>query len=65
MEVYRRIRPGDLASEENAKQMIESMFFNFERYDFGKVGRYRLNQRLEMDYPDDEEHRILRRKIWW
>ncbi|MFA5872257.1 MAG: DNA-directed RNA polymerase subunit beta [Parcubacteria group bacterium] len=59
-EVYKRIRPGDLASEENAKQMIESMFFNFERYDFGKVGRYRLNQRLEMDLPNTEEFRILR-----
>jgi len=59
-EIYKRIRPGDLASVENAKQMIESMFFNFERYDFGKVGRYRLNQRLEQDAPNDEEHRILR-----
>jgi DNA-directed RNA polymerase subunit beta len=59
-EIYKRIRPGDLASVENAKQMIESMFFNFERYDFGKVGRYRLNQRLEEDAPNDEEHRILR-----
>ena len=61
-EIYKRIRPGDLASVENAKQMIESMFFNFERYDFGKVGRYRLNQRLEDDAPNDEEHRILRPK---
>jgi DNA-directed RNA polymerase subunit beta len=60
MEVYRRIRPGDLASVENAKQMIEAMFFNFDRYDFGKVGRYRLNQRLESDCPNDEKHRILR-----
>jgi DNA-directed RNA polymerase subunit beta len=60
MEVYKRIRPGDLASVENAKQMIEAMFFNFERYDFGKVGRYRLNQRLEIDCPNDEKHRILR-----
>ena len=60
LEVYRRIRPGDLATEENAKQMIESMFFNFDRYDFGKVGRYRLNQRMETEFPDDEKHRILR-----
>jgi len=60
LEVYKRIRPGDLASKENAKQMIEAMFFNFDRYDFGKVGRYRLNQRLEIDCPNDEKHRILR-----
>ncbi|MEK7181715.1 MAG: DNA-directed RNA polymerase subunit beta, partial [Patescibacteria group bacterium] len=38
-EVYKRLRPGDLATEENAKQMIDAMFFNFERYDFGAVGR--------------------------
>jgi len=60
LEVYRRIRPGDLATEDNARQMIEAMFFNFERYDFGKVGRYRLNQRMETNFPDDEKHRIMR-----
>jgi DNA-directed RNA polymerase subunit beta len=58
-EVYKRIRPGDLATEDNARQMIESMFFDFERYDFGDVGRYRLNQRLETNYPNDEKHKIL------
>lgn len=60
LEVYRRIRPGDLATEENAKQMIEAMFFNFDRYDFGRVGRYRLNQRMETNFPNDEAHRIMR-----
>jgi DNA-directed RNA polymerase subunit beta len=58
-EVYRRIRPGDLATEENAKSMIDSMFFDFERYDFGTVGRYRLNQRLEIEREDVQENRIL------
>ncbi len=58
-EVYKRIRPGDLATEENARQMIEGMFFNFDRYDFGAVGRYRLNQRLQTDRPDEEANRIL------
>jgi DNA-directed RNA polymerase subunit beta len=58
-EVYRRIRPGDLATESNAKQVVDSMFFSFEKYDFGGVGRYRLNQRLEVEQPDDEAHRIL------
>ena len=38
-EIYKRLRPGDLATEENAKQMIDSIFFSNERYDFGKVGR--------------------------
>jgi DNA-directed RNA polymerase subunit beta len=58
-EVYKRLRPGDLATEENAKQMIDGMFFNFERYDFGAVGRYRLNQRLSVEREDKEENRIL------
>lgn len=58
-EVYKRIRPGDLATEDNAKQMVDAMFFNFDRYDFGAVGRYRLNQRLDIDRANEEENRIL------
>ncbi len=58
-EVYKRVRPGDLATEENAKQMIDAMFFNFDRYDFGAVGRYRLNQRLDIDRENIPENRIL------
>ncbi len=58
-EVYKRVRPGDLATEENAKQMIDAMFFNFDRYDFGAVGRYRLNQRLDVDRENTPENRIL------
>src|SRR3989338_9648552 len=38
-EVYKRIRPGDLATADNARSLIHSMFFNFDRYDLGKVGR--------------------------
>lgn len=58
-EIYKRIRPGDLATAENAKQLVEGMFFNFEKYDFGSVGRYRMNQRLEIDREDTEENRVL------
>ncbi len=59
-EVYKRFRPGDLATTENAKQMIDSVFFSYERYDFGKVGRYRLNFRLGMNKDEmAEENRLL------
>jgi len=59
-EIYKRLRPGDLATEENAKQMVDSIFFNFSRYDFSEVGRYRLNLRLGMDKDEKkEENRIL------
>ena len=61
-EVYKRIRPGDLATESNAKSVVDSMFFSFDKYDFGGVGRYRLNQRLDVEMPDDEAHRILTRE---
>jgi len=46
VDVYQRLRPGDLASVETAKELIENMFFNFERYDLSKVGRWKTNQRL-------------------
>jgi len=47
-EVYQRLRPGDLASVDTAKEFIENMFFNFERYDFSKVGRWKMYQRLPL-----------------
>jgi len=62
MEVYRRIRPGDLATAENSKSLIESMFFDFKRYDFSKVGRYKLNKRLHLDVANIVENRVLRRE---
>lgn len=45
-EVFRRLRPGDLATIDNARQMIERMFFDFKRFDIGKVGRYHMNRSL-------------------
>jgi DNA-directed RNA polymerase subunit beta len=60
IEVYKRIRPGDLATVDNAKSLIYAMFFNFERYDFGRVGRYKINQRFGHDLPITKENRVLR-----
>ncbi|KKU25811.1 MAG: DNA-directed RNA polymerase subunit beta [Candidatus Magasanikbacteria bacterium GW2011_GWA2_46_17] len=59
-EIYKRIRPGDMATAENAKALIFSMFFSPSRYDFGKVGRYKLNQRLQMEVPISRETMVLR-----
>ncbi len=62
-EVYKRIRPGDLATADNARQLIHSMFFNFDRYDLGQVGRYKFNSRFNLENPEEgvdlEENRIL------
>ncbi len=61
-EVYKRIRPGDLATTDNARQLIYSMFFRFDRYDFDRVGRYKLNRKFGFDIPNNKETRILRKE---
>ncbi|MDD4412718.1 MAG: DNA-directed RNA polymerase subunit beta [Patescibacteria group bacterium] len=61
-EVYKRIRPGDLATTDNAKSLIYSMFFRFDRYDFDRVGRYKLNKRFGFDIPNNKETRVFRRE---
>jgi len=61
-EVYKRIRPGDLATTSNAQSLIFSMFFNFDRYDFGRVGRYKINQSFGFDIPNDKTTRVFRKE---
>ncbi|MCH8741442.1 DNA-directed RNA polymerase subunit beta [Patescibacteria group bacterium] len=46
VEIYKRLRPGDLVTPETARELLENMFFNFERYDLSRVGRWRMSQRL-------------------
>jgi DNA-directed RNA polymerase subunit beta len=57
LEFYRRLRPGDPPNAENARTLLNSLFFNFRRYDLGRVGRYKLNKRLRLQVPISE--RIL------
>ncbi|HEU5121242.1 MAG TPA: DNA-directed RNA polymerase subunit beta [Candidatus Saccharimonadales bacterium] len=59
IEVYRRLRPGDLATVDNARSMIERMFFDFKRFDYSRVGRYKLNQRLNLEVPNTSENRVF------
>lgn len=60
IEVYRRLRPGDLATVDNARSLIENMFYNFKRFDFSRVGRYKINKRLDLDVPNTIENRVMR-----
>lgn len=60
IEVYRRLRPGDLATVENARSLIENMLYNFKRFDFGKVGRYKINKRLDLKAPNIPANRVMR-----
>ncbi len=54
LEVYKKLRPGDPPTQENAKSLMQSLFFNPRRYDLGRVGRYKLNKRLELPVSADE-----------
>jgi DNA-directed RNA polymerase subunit beta len=60
IEVYRRLRPGDLATVDNARSLIENMFYNYKRFDFSRVGRYKINKRLDLDVPNTLENRVMR-----
>ncbi|HEY52911.1 MAG TPA: DNA-directed RNA polymerase subunit beta [Caldilineae bacterium] len=57
LDFYRRLRPVDPPTLENAKSHLEGLLFNPRRYDLGQVGRYKINKRLELDIPLD--HRTL------
>ena len=53
IEFYRRLRPGEPPSLENARTLVHDLFFEPRRYDLGKVGRYKLNSRLGLDQMDE------------
>ena len=52
-EIYRRMRPGDPPSANSAKLLLKRLFFDKKRYDLGKVGRFKINQRLELNLDLD------------
>jgi DNA-directed RNA polymerase subunit beta len=53
IEVFKKQRPGEPPTVDNARNLLNSLFFDPKRYDLTKVGRYKLNQRLELDVPDN------------
>src|ERR1700736_5250201 len=65
IELYKRIRPGDPATVDNARNLLQSLFFNPRRFDLGRVGRYKVDKRLgrpEQEIVErvrDRELRIL------
>jgi DNA-directed RNA polymerase subunit beta len=48
-DIYMRLRPGDPATVSNARQLLKRLFFDARRYDLGRVGRYKINQKLEAE----------------
>lgn len=56
-EFYRRLRPGEIASEDVGEQLLANLFFDARRYDLALVGRYKLNKKL--DLITDGDNRTL------
>ncbi|HET9979011.1 MAG TPA: DNA-directed RNA polymerase subunit beta, partial [Ktedonobacterales bacterium] len=70
LEVYRKLRPGDPATIDNARQLVNNLFYAPRRYDLGSVGRYKLNRKLDLAIPQtirtltqDDVVAILRRMV--
>jgi DNA-directed RNA polymerase subunit beta len=57
VDIYKRLRPGEPPTVENAQSLLNNLFFNPRRYDLGRVGRYKLNNRLGLNV--DERRRCL------
>ncbi len=55
--IYRQLRGADAPDDETARGIIEKLFFSDKRYDLGEVGRYKINRKLNLDYPLD--HKVL------
>jgi len=51
LDIYRKLRPGEPPTRENAQTLLDNLFFNPKRYDVAKVGRYKINKKLEVDVP--------------
>src|SRR5467141_3418027 len=52
-QIYTLLRPGEAPNIETARQALERLFFHPKRYDLGRVGRYKINQRLKVNVPKD------------
>jgi len=70
IEFFRKMRPGDPATLDNARQFLEEQLFDQRHYDLERVGRYKLNQKLDLDIPiphrtvsKSDVIRLLRRMI--
>ncbi len=54
-EIYKRVRPGDLATAENAKNLIDAMFLRLDRYSLSPVGRFKVNERLDINQKKETQ----------
>ncbi len=59
LEFYRRLRPGEMATEDAAEQLLNNLFFDPRRYDMAPVGRYKINKKLGLTIPSETRHLTL------
>jgi DNA-directed RNA polymerase subunit beta len=59
IEIYQKMRPGEPAVLENAEEFLFELFFDTRRYDLGKVGRYKLNRRLNLSVENVSQNWVL------
>lgn len=59
LEIFRKMRPGDPVVLDNAKNLLDGMFFNSRRYNLTKVGRFKINKRLGLNLPNEAQNWIL------
>ncbi len=59
MEIFRKLRPGDPVVLDNAKAMLNNMFFSGRRYNLTRVGRFKINKKLKLDIPNTPDNWIL------
>lgn len=62
IEIYRKLRPEDSITIDNARAFLDSMFFNKRRFYLGKIGRYKLNQKLGFDEDIKMEDYLLKKR---
>ncbi|MFT3875635.1 MAG: DNA-directed RNA polymerase subunit beta [Propioniciclava sp.] len=55
LDIYRKLRPGEPPTREAAQAMLENYYFNSKRYDLAKVGRYKINKKLGLEQPFDQQ----------
>ncbi|MBI3577600.1 DNA-directed RNA polymerase subunit beta, partial [Candidatus Gottesmanbacteria bacterium] len=62
LELYKKLRPGEPIVLDNAQELLRGMFFDVRRYSLEKVGRYKMNKKLNLAVPNDKEHWMLTRE---
>ncbi len=62
IEIYKKMRPGEPAIYENAKNLFENLFFEPRRYELGRVGRFKINKRLNLTLPNEKATWVLTRQ---